>query len=215
MTNKRAILAIVIIITTLLLSSCAAAPDRKGVSPTPQEGEIETLTRLAQADLARRLGVTVDQVRAVEVSPTEFPDSSLGVPEPGKSYLTVITPGYVIKLIADGREYLYHGSKNYVVAVSEAQEQPADEKAALSSLARADLSLRLGVAADRIGVVGVSATEFSDTSLGVPEPGKVYAQVITPGYVITLSVAERRYVYHGSGDRVVLATDPHAPLELD
>jgi len=208
-------MAILMMIIVLLLSGCAAASDSKGVSPTRQEDEIETLTRLAQADLAKRLGVTVDKIATREVIPTEFPDSSLGVPEPGKSYLTVITPGYVIKLVADGREYVYHGSKDHVVAVPEPQEQPTDEETALISLAKADLSLRLGVAADRIGVVGVSATEFSDTSLGVPEPGKVYAQVITPGYVITLSVAEQGYAYHGSGDRVVLATDPRAPLALD
>ena len=208
-------MTIFMIIIVLLLSGCAAVQDSKGISPTPKEDESEILTRLAQADLANRLGMTVDKIATSEVTPTEFPDSSLGVREPGKSYLMVITPGYVIKFIVDGREYVYHGSKEYVVAVPEPQEQPTDEETALISLAKADLSLRLGVAADRIGVVGISATEFSDTSLGVPEPGKVYAQVITPGYVITLSVAERGYAYHGSGDRVVLATDPLAPLKLD
>lgn len=49
----------------------------------------------------------------------------------------------------------------------------------------------------------VETTEFPDASLGVPEQGKVYAQVITPGYVIRLVVDDAVYEYHGSGDRVV------------
>ncbi|MCI0396040.1 MAG: hypothetical protein L0332_19465 [Chloroflexi bacterium] len=46
---------------------------------------------------------------------------------------------------------------------------------------------------------------FEDESLGVPEPGATYAQVITPGYVIVVEADERRYTYHAAGDRVVLA----------
>jgi len=51
------------------------------------------------------------------------------------------------------------------------------------------------------------ATEFPDASLGVPEPGKMYAQVITPGYVIRLAVEGAVTKYHGTGDRVVLVPD--------
>lgn len=39
----------------------------------------------------------------------------------------------------------------------------------------------MGVGADEIALRSVKATEFPDAGLGVPEPGKMYAQVITPG----------------------------------
>lgn len=69
----------------------------------------------------------------------------------------------------------------------------------------ADLQSRLEVSADAVTVQQVTDAEFSDASLGVPEPGKVYAQAITPGYVIRLAVGEKTYIYHGSRERVVLA----------
>lgn len=53
-----------------------------------------------------------------------------------------------------------------------------------------------GVAKDQIGVVAVEPTEWSDSSLGCPEPGGFYLQVITPGYRIVLSAAGKMYEYH-------------------
>jgi len=75
----------------------------------------------------------------------------------------------------------------------------------LVNLATADLQERLTVSSDEIAVRSVEATEFPNASLGVLEPGKMYAEAITPGYVIRLAVNGAAYEYHGSGDRVVFA----------
>jgi hypothetical protein len=69
--------------------------------------------------------------------------------------------------------------------------------------AKADLAQRLGIRPSAIDVQSVNEAEFPDASLGVPEPGKVYAQVITPGYVIRLIVEGQTYEYHASGERLV------------
>ncbi len=75
----------------------------------------------------------------------------------------------------------------------------------LVTLAKEDLVERTGVSADEIVVESVDEAEFPDVSLGVPEPGKSYAQVITPGYIIRLEVDGETCAYHGAGERVVLA----------
>ena len=67
-----------------------------------------------------------------------------------------------------------------------------------------DLAKRLGVRSDEITVQSAEATEFPDTSLGVPAPDRMYAQVITPGYIIKLVVGGQIYEYHGTGVRIVL-----------
>ncbi|MGB9880931.1 MAG: hypothetical protein ACPLRM_09230 [Anaerolineae bacterium] len=77
--------------------------------------EAQPLIDLAKADLAQRLNVRSEEIRVQSVEEAQFSDSSLGVPEPGKAYLTVITPGYIIRLVVNGRVYEYHGSGNYVV----------------------------------------------------------------------------------------------------
>ena len=78
---------------------------------------------------------------------------------------------------------------------------PAD---ALVALARADLTRRLAIADAEITLVNVEAREWSDSSLGCPRPGMMYAQVITPGYLILLSAGGKQYEYHASTRNVIL-----------
>ncbi len=42
----------------------------------------------------------------------------------------------------------------------------------------------------------MEAVDWSDASLGCPEPGQVYAQVITPGYRVLLEAAGKEYEVH-------------------
>ena len=50
------------------------------------------------------------------------------------------------------------------------------------SAAREALAEKLGIAADVPQLIVFEPVDWPDTSLGCPEPGKVYAQVITPGF---------------------------------
>ena len=84
--------------------------------------------------------------------------------------------------------------------------QPNDRESIVGQ-ARADLAAQLGLDTDEIEVLSVEECEFPDTSLGVPEPGQMYAQMLTPGYVVRLGAEGRSYVYRGSGERVVRVTD--------
>jgi len=63
-------------------------------------------------------------------------------------------------------------------------------------VAQAELSRRLNVSTGQIQVVNVESVEWPDASLGCPQPGQMYIQVITPGYKVTLSVAGQRYEVH-------------------
>lgn len=62
--------------------------------------------------------------------------------------------------------------------------------------AREDLAARLGVAEEETEVAAMEAVDWRDASLGCPEPGSVYAQVITPGYRMILAIAGERHEYH-------------------
>lgn len=77
------------------------------------------------------------------------------------------------------------------------------ESEALVEMARQDLAGRTGADPNAIGVVSVQEVEWSDAGLGCPEPDRVYAQVITPGYRIVLSVDSEQHVYHSSRSRAV------------
>ena len=74
------------------------------------------MVRRAVAQLASDTGIPEGQIEVVSFEYTEWPDSSLGCPEPGRAYLTVITPGYRVILRANGTQYEYHtNEKNMVI----------------------------------------------------------------------------------------------------
>lgn len=64
------------------------------------------------------------------------------------------------------------------------------------ALARRDLAQRLKRTETTIQVASMEAVEWSDASLGCPEPGMAYAQVITPGYRLILTANGERHEYH-------------------
>jgi hypothetical protein len=65
--------------------------------------------------------------------------------------------------------------------------------------------LSLAIGAGDLHVQQVEAHEWSDTSLGCPLPGVMYAQVLTPGFLVVVSAAGKELEYHAdSRGRVVL-----------
>lgn len=73
----------------------------------------------------------------------------------------------------------------------------------LISLAKADLVKKIGVKESLIKVSSSLDKDWPDTSLGCPKPGMVYAQVITPGYLITLEAKAKKYFYHTDLEKVI------------
>ncbi len=63
----------------------------------------------AAADLATRLDVEPAAIEVTAAETVVWPDSSLGCPRPGMSYLQVLTDGFRITLAHDGTVYRYHG----------------------------------------------------------------------------------------------------------
>jgi hypothetical protein len=80
---------------------------------------------------------------------------------------------------------------------------PPESRAAVE-LAHDDLAAQLGIPREQVQVLSVAPVTWSDTSLGCPQPGMVYAQVLVPGYLVVLSDGQQRYAYHtDSGRRAV------------
>ena len=81
---------------------------------------------------------------------------------------------------------------------------PNTNMESLIAQARADLAARLNVAASSIVVVSSAEVEWPDGSLGCPQPGFMYPQMVTPGVLIVLQVNGQNYEYHGTRTRVSL-----------
>ena len=68
--------------------------------------------------------------------------------------------------------------------------------------ARADLAERLQVPLDKVVIVEQIEKTWPDSSIGCPQPGMVYRQVLVNGSHMVLEVAGRRYNYHAASSRV-------------
>ncbi len=71
---------------------------------------------------------------------------------------------------------------------------PGSEEALAAAIA--DLSEQTGLLASDIRLASIEAVDWNDASLGCPQEGFMYAQVITPGYLIVLEAQGQLYEYH-------------------
>jgi hypothetical protein len=79
------------------------------------------------------------------------------------------------------------------------------DKRQVVQAAKNDLARRLNVRPESVELAGsVEEVTWPDSSLGCPEPGMNYAQVLTPGYRIKLQSGGKVYEYHTGNDVVKL-----------
>lgn len=84
----------------------------------------------------------------------------------------------------------------------------------LTKKATEDLAQRLSIPVAQIQLVEARDVIWTDSSLGCPQPGMAYADVLTPGYLILLNVNGQSYEYHaGKNSNVFHCSDPLPPVE--
>jgi len=96
---------------------------------------------------------------------------------------------------------------------SQASAEPTIQPAvqALIDLATEDLAGRLDMAPEEIELLSFEFKEWPDGSLGCPQPGMEYAQVLQEGYLIRLKAGGLVYEYHGGGSTAPFLCLPSAP----
>lgn len=79
--------------------------------------------------------------------------------------------------------------------------------------AKGDLAKRLDVPIEDVELIKYEPVVWSDASLGCPKPGMVYAQVVSPGYLVVLKADDQEYEYHaGKGAEVFYCENPTPPV---
>jgi hypothetical protein len=109
--------ALVIGAISWILVACSGSTSTQGgsvsaspippVSVTPPPEAAAAVDAALQA-AAQHLGVPPDQLKITQVEPHDWPDASLGCPQPGQMYSQVVTPGYLVMIASDGHQLEYH-----------------------------------------------------------------------------------------------------------
>ncbi len=108
---------VLVLILTASLSACGLFGGDDKSQPPELPEDLESLVMLAKFDLTLKTGVEIDDITTVSVEQINFSDTSLGVREPGVEYEPIVTPGLIIILEAEGKEYEYRASGAKVIQV--------------------------------------------------------------------------------------------------
>jgi hypothetical protein len=85
----------------------------------------------------------------------------------------------------------------------------------LLDTAKADLAQQLSIPLSEINLVMALEATWPDSSLGCPQPGAAYAQVLTDGFLIRLEANGIIHEYHGdTNGQVVSCENPEFPIIL-
>jgi hypothetical protein len=200
-------------IAAMLVSACAAAQD---IPSVPDKGPAATLSdaergvaQLAIDALAGELDVEKDRIQIDTIRAVNWPDSSLGCPQPGRAYLQVVTPGHKVTLRADGRVHVVHEAKGRAFVCEKTKPyagvDPKGELVFSRQMldARKDLASRLGVPENEIKFSSAQERTWDDAGLGCPEPGKNYPPGKVTGWVLALAHEKREFTYHTDLHRTV------------
>lgn len=90
-----------------------------------------------------------------------------------------------------------------------------DEQRGVAKLAIDALAADLKIPADRILVDTIRAVDWRDSSIGCPQPGVAYLQVITPGHKVTLRVDRMIYVVHEAKGNAFVCHETKAYAGID
>lgn len=124
-------LAWTLLAITLILSGCGTSTGGGAATPTlptspgaivvaSPSPESPPAVQAALADAAAQLGVGASQLHVDQVTPRDWPDSSLGCPRPDEMYSQIVTPGYLIIITSAGKRLEYHSdTQSRVVLCSE------------------------------------------------------------------------------------------------
>lgn len=182
-----------LLVLGLLLSACAGAgravPGEAEIAPSPTvtpSPEPESVVAPAAEVLpwvAAQLGAPAAALTLEDAQAVEWADTSLGCPQPGMMYAEVITPGWrFVFTNQEGETIVVHTDQDLQerVICDGTAERATSTTAA--DQARDLLAAELRIAAETLTLISANAVEWPDASLGCPQPGMMYAQVITPGY---------------------------------
>ncbi len=101
----------IFMVMTLAAIGCGLIGAKANAAVVARSKAQSPIVAKCKADLAKRLKLPIQDINAIEVKPTTWPDAAMGMPESGKMYAQVLTPGLKIIIEAQSTRYLYVTSR--------------------------------------------------------------------------------------------------------
>lgn len=169
---------------------------------------------LAKQTLAKQGELPAQNIELESAKAVQWPDSSLGCPQPGMMYAQIITPGYRVTLMEspNGKRHFVHIGAGRAIVCNKTNSTRSQTEKNLrfgkrwqqSQKAQQLLSDRLSVSRDKIRIVGARTIENKKAGplcikeIGKGKPTKTHIQVIELSHhkqVYRYAVIDNRLVY--------------------
>ncbi len=161
----------------LSLAACGAAPQSPGAQATAVAPAVDAVATAAPALLAT--------VSPAVGDPTVVAQAATSVAEAAGTATVVAGTAVVAGATAVAAAPTALGGSGGIVP-----------QATIDAII-ADLAGRLGALPTSISLVSAEAVSWPDGSLGCPQPGMMYPQVLTEGFRVVVAVDGKEYAYHG------------------
>lgn len=179
-----------LLVLAALLAACT-----EPLEPTPVVDDPAKAIAAAKALLVEMTGVNPENILVDKVEPVEWGNACLDAPQfKDEMCAEVITPGFRIVLNANGQFTEIHTNLDGTAVRMAGGWGTSDIPEYL--IVRQALAERLNASEADIRLAAVETVEFPDACLGLGKEGEMCAQVITPGYRLTLELGGAQYIYH-------------------
>jgi len=226
----HASLAIIVVTTLITCSSFAAEPispsndskfeitglseeQQRAVAKAREEQTAKGYNEQEQAAIDMAIGkvnertpVTKDSVSKLRVQAVQWPNSSLGCAEPGKSYLHQVIPGYFVSFNVSDKIYSVHIGGDSAIICERVNDYLSERRELgmaiirLYEAARVDLAKKLMVKTEDISVTKIRQVTWPDSSLGCPSDGQQNQAGPIDGLQINMVCRDKKYEYRAALD---------------
>ena len=184
------LLALTLLPTTLLATSKAE----------------QAASDIAYATLAKHLKVPESEITTIRLSRFNWPNSALGCPKPGMSYMQAVVPGYLALLKHGTKQYRVHiGNGRGIICKLETVPLKLDELILDSIKQKAidDLAAKISADPVEINVIEAENITWHDSNLECPSTHTKAVKRQIRGYRLTLVYRDREYEYRASRSSVM------------
>ena len=191
--------SLVIISVALFAASCGSPP-----ADAPVEGAEGLMTASAGASLTESSAVPGPEGAEVSPETVAREEAEQQIPPASTPDEPSAFDGYggdAADRVGDESNHAEPVDSEETSNGTEPTDAEEPRHSGLVGIAIADLADRLGIDESTITVVSFDAVVWPDGSLGCPQPGMEYIQVLVDGSLIVLSVEGREYRYHSGAGR--------------
>lgn len=185
-------------------------------TPTSNQPELPNSVKNAVLQAASQFtGLATSQFRVVNFEQI-VTDGCLSLPRPREACTEIALKAWKVTVVSSKHRLVFHARPNgREVRLNEAASRSGTPSANLpkdiAEKILADASNESGLPISRLQIVELEQRQWPDSCLGISNPRALCAAVIVPGWQVTVSDGEQRWVYR-AGESGVIAFDEKASV---